>query len=135
LHWENLNVVMLGNGVSKVDFKGFMAHNAHAKWNVVRKVYNNDDLTISLEGHKHTCIFIDLLTQNKCKHCCNTTQATWHGIQGCQEYGRGGCQIPCNMRLVVVTRSNHRGWHVLLVRVIRVLALLESMEMSQAHCK
>ena len=53
---------MIGNGVSKVDFKGFMAHNAHAKRNVVRKV-NNGDLTVSLEGHKHTWLFIDLPTQ------------------------------------------------------------------------
>lgn len=80
MHWENLNVVMLGNGVSKVDFKGFMAHNAHAKWNVVRKVYNNDDLTISLEGHKHTCIFIDLLTQKQMQALLqhNTSNLAWN---------------------------------------------------------
>lgn len=35
--WENLNVVMLGNNVPKMNFKGFMTDSAWANWIFVRK--------------------------------------------------------------------------------------------------
>lgn len=41
LLWENLNAVMLKNGVPKVNSKGFMVDSAHANWIDVRKVYND----------------------------------------------------------------------------------------------
>lgn len=42
----------------KVNFKGFMGDNAHANWNVVRKVYVGGDQTIPLEMHKCTSIHV-----------------------------------------------------------------------------
>jgi hypothetical protein len=39
LFWKNLNSVISDNGMSKVNFKGFMADIAHANWNAVRKIY------------------------------------------------------------------------------------------------
>ncbi len=39
--WQNLNKVMANNGVPNPNFKGFMANNAHANWNIVRIVYGS----------------------------------------------------------------------------------------------
>ena len=33
--WKNLNALMVQHEVDKVNFKGFMADSAQAKWNVV----------------------------------------------------------------------------------------------------
>jgi hypothetical protein len=33
--WQNLNKVMANSGVPNPNFKGFMADNAQANWNVV----------------------------------------------------------------------------------------------------
>ena len=41
LLWENFNVVMLKNGVPKVNLKGFMVDSAHANWIDVRKVHKD----------------------------------------------------------------------------------------------
>ena len=57
LFWENLNSVMLDNGVSKVNFKGFMADNAQANWNAVRKIYGVDDLSLPMVGRERTRLF------------------------------------------------------------------------------
>ena len=45
-----------------------MANNAHANWNVVRKVYDNNDPIVLLEGCEHTCLYhwssnLDKITQ------------------------------------------------------------------------
>lgn len=53
-----MNAFMLKNGVPKVDFRGFKTDNAHANWNVVRKIYNDGDLAFPLEGCEHTCLSI-----------------------------------------------------------------------------
>ena len=37
LFWENLNYVMVENGVSNLNFKGFMADNAHVNWIAIKK--------------------------------------------------------------------------------------------------
>ena len=57
IFWENLNVVMLENGVPNVNFKGFMADNAHANWIAVRKNYCDGDPSFPLESHERTCLF------------------------------------------------------------------------------
>lgn len=36
--WENLHPIMAENRVSKIKVNGFMASNAHANWNDVRKI-------------------------------------------------------------------------------------------------
>lgn len=43
LVWENLKVVMVESGVPIVNFKGFMANNAHANKNTMRKTYGDGD--------------------------------------------------------------------------------------------
>lgn len=58
--WENLNVVMLGNAISNVNFKGFMANNAQANKITMRAIYNDDDPSVPLEGHKSTFLSIGL---------------------------------------------------------------------------
>jgi hypothetical protein len=40
-----LNKVMLMKGVSNLNFKGFMANNTQANWNVVQIVYGSGDLS------------------------------------------------------------------------------------------
>lgn len=57
LFWKYLNVVMAKNSVAHVNFKGFMADNAQANWNVVRKIYGNGDLTVQMEDCEHTYLF------------------------------------------------------------------------------
>jgi hypothetical protein len=68
IFWENLNVVMLENGVPNVNFKGFMADSAQANWIVVRKIYGDGDTSVPLEGRERTCLFdwsanLDKITQ------------------------------------------------------------------------
>ena len=55
LFWENLNFVMAENGVSNVNFKGFMANNTHANWIAVRKIYGEGDPTLPMMGGEHIC--------------------------------------------------------------------------------
>ena len=86
LFWKYLNVVRGENGVVHVNFKGFMADNAQANWNVVRKTYGNGDPTMPMEDYEHTyhChwfanldkstqkpVKLSLLYQHKqfCKYC------------------------------------------------------------------
>jgi predicted phage tail protein len=46
--WRNLNKVMANNGVPNPNFKGFMANNTKANWNVVQIVYGSDDASESM---------------------------------------------------------------------------------------
>ncbi len=39
--WQNLNKVMANNGVPNPNFKGFIAKNVKANWNVVQIVYGS----------------------------------------------------------------------------------------------
>lgn len=41
--WWKINKVMVKNGVAHLNFKGFMAENAQANWNIMCIVYNFDD--------------------------------------------------------------------------------------------
>lgn len=43
IFWEILSVVMAKNGVPNVNLKGFMINNAHADWNILRKIYEGRD--------------------------------------------------------------------------------------------
>lgn len=56
LLWENLNAVIANNGVSNMNFNGFMTNGAHAKWNVVRKIYSNGDPIVPMDDCKHSCV-------------------------------------------------------------------------------
>lgn len=57
LIWDNLNIVMTDNGVTSVNFKGFMADNAQANWNVMRKVHGGGHLSLPMVGHERTFFF------------------------------------------------------------------------------
>jgi hypothetical protein len=41
--WHKLNKVMVENGVPKLNFKGFIANDVWANWNVVQIVYGSRD--------------------------------------------------------------------------------------------
>ena len=69
LFWENLNSVMSENGVSKVNFKGFMADSAHANWSAVRNIYGVGDPSLPMVGCERTYFFhwsqiLDKVTHN-----------------------------------------------------------------------
>ena len=55
--WENSNVIMLENGFSNINLKGFMAESARTYWIDVRKIYSDGDPSLPLEGHERTCLF------------------------------------------------------------------------------
>ena len=46
---------MAKNEVSSVDFKGFMADNAHANWNVVMKIYGEGGTSLPMVGREFSC--------------------------------------------------------------------------------
>jgi hypothetical protein len=49
--------MMLKHGFPKPNFKGFMADNAQANWNIVRIVYGYGDVFVKIVDKKHTCLF------------------------------------------------------------------------------
>ena len=55
--WKNLNAVSSKHDITNPNFKGFMADNAQANWNVVRIVYGGGDPTIPMVNRKRTCLF------------------------------------------------------------------------------
>ena len=48
---------MAENGVSIVNFKGFMANSAHVDWNAVDKIYGGGDPCLPMVDCEHTCFF------------------------------------------------------------------------------
>ena len=40
-----------------VNFKGFLADNMHAYWNVGKKIYDKGDLSLPMVGCEHFCLF------------------------------------------------------------------------------
>jgi hypothetical protein len=55
-----------------VNFNGFMADNAHAIWNAVRKIYGENDPNLPMVGRECTCLFhlsqsLDKVTQKYIK--------------------------------------------------------------------
>ena len=48
---------MAKNGVSKVNFKGFMADNAQANWIAVRMIYGDGDPTLPMVARERICFF------------------------------------------------------------------------------
>src|ERR1700737_2135863 len=84
--WKNLNSVMSENGVSKVNFKGFMADSAQANWNAVRKIYGVGDPSLPMVGRERTCLFhwsqsLDKVTQKYIK-----TSLQFQHKQLCNDY-------------------------------------------------
>ena len=72
LFWKILNLVMTNNGVSNVNFKGFMADSVQANWNAVRIIYGVVDLSLPLVARERTRIFywsasLDKVTQKYIK--------------------------------------------------------------------
>ncbi len=55
--WKMPNETMLKNRFPKPKFKGFMADNTQANWNVVKIVYGFGDLSIKMVDKKCTCLF------------------------------------------------------------------------------
>ena len=43
LYWKKLKSVMTKNGVSNVNFKGFMANSAKTNWNAMKTIYGDGD--------------------------------------------------------------------------------------------
>ncbi len=54
--WK-LNKVMLKKGVPNPNFKGFMADNTQANWNVMQIAYGNGDPTKPMINKQQTCYF------------------------------------------------------------------------------
>lgn len=66
--WKNFNFVMAKNGVSKVNFKGFMIDIAHDNWKTMRKIYRDGDPSLPMVEQECTCLFhystnLDKVTQ------------------------------------------------------------------------
>jgi hypothetical protein len=55
--WTKLNQVMFMFGLANPNFKGFMANNAHAIWNVVCIVYSFEDASMKMVDKERTCMF------------------------------------------------------------------------------
>jgi hypothetical protein len=55
--WTKLNHVMLKFGFTNPNFKGFMANNAHANWNVVSIMYNSRDASMKMVDKEQTYLF------------------------------------------------------------------------------
>ncbi len=55
--WQKLNKVMAENGVLNLNFKGFMANDVWANWNVVRIVYGSGDPSELMVDRKKTWFF------------------------------------------------------------------------------
>ena len=72
LFWENMNSVMVENGVPNINFKGFMVDSAQANWNAVKAIYKDGDPSLSMVAREHTCLFhwyasLDKVTQKYIK--------------------------------------------------------------------
>ena len=57
MFWKNLNSVLAQSGVSKTNFKGFMADSAQANWNAVRVVYGSSNIAEPMENRERTYLF------------------------------------------------------------------------------
>jgi hypothetical protein len=55
--WTKLNQVMFSFGLVNPNFKGFMANNAKANWNVVHIVYSSRDASMKMVDKERTCLF------------------------------------------------------------------------------
>lgn len=88
LIWDSLNVVMTNNGVTSVNFKGFMADSAQASWNAMRKVHGDGHLSLPMVGHERTCFFSisQPIWIRLCKSISNppynSIQTNMQGLQG-----------------------------------------------------
>lgn len=66
--WENLDSTLTKNRVVNVNFKGFIANNAHANWIVNTKIYSEGEPILPVVGCKRTPFFhwsqrLDKVTQ------------------------------------------------------------------------
>jgi hypothetical protein len=57
LMWTKLNEMMSKHRFPKPNFKGFMANNTQAKWNVVKIVYGFKDPFVMMVDKEHTHLF------------------------------------------------------------------------------
>ena len=48
---------MVDNGVSTVNFKGFMADRAQANWNVVMRIYGGGNPSLPMVDRERICFF------------------------------------------------------------------------------
>ena len=56
LFWEMMNDVLLKSGSPLTNFRGFMANEASANWQAVRKIFNNGP-NIIMAGRERSCVF------------------------------------------------------------------------------
>ena len=54
--WREFNDLMRKNDVENSNFKGFMAGNAQANWNIVRIVYGSGNPKVPMENCECTCL-------------------------------------------------------------------------------
>jgi len=55
--WTKLNEMMLKHGFPKPNFKGFMADNAQANWNMVKIVNGSKDPSVMMVDKECSCLF------------------------------------------------------------------------------
>ncbi len=55
--WRKLNKVMEKNGIHNPNFKGFMADNAQANWNIIQIVYGSRYPSEPRVDREQTCFF------------------------------------------------------------------------------
>jgi hypothetical protein len=55
--WQNLNKIMVNNGVPNPNFKGFMVDSTQTNWNTIRIVYGSGDASEPMVDKELTCFF------------------------------------------------------------------------------
>ena len=55
--WVSMLALLRQHGLEDVNFKGFMADNAQANFNAVRRIFGSGDKNIPMEGKERTCQF------------------------------------------------------------------------------
>ena len=83
---ENLNIVMAENGVSTVNFKGFMPDNVQANWYAVRKICGDDDLSVPMVGRERPCLFHWSQNSDKVTHKYIKAALQFQHKQLCKDY-------------------------------------------------
>ena len=86
IFWDNLNVVVAENGVSKVNFKGFMVINAQANWNAMGRIYSYSDSNMPMVSHVCTCSFHWFVSLDKVTQKYNRPSLHFQHEQICKDY-------------------------------------------------
>jgi hypothetical protein len=55
--WRKLDVVALKKGITKLNFKGFMANSVQVNWNAIWIIYGPRDIVVKIVDNEQTCFF------------------------------------------------------------------------------